>query len=427
MRLMNMLGWAGFAALFLPVFASCSHSPEGFCESWVEETCQAVTGCCDSDEKFDLEECRIALSSSCQQKVDVEKIHSGEHVFDQGAAKDCLGQIETCDDAAKVQKKTFEHDRACGLVITGFRPLGAACGSSDECQKAGEYATCYTGIAASGNGGICAAVVLDDKKTCSFSFDTNELHVCPDQTYCDLSDLKPNPSDPPSTRAFVYSAPCKSYPAAGEKCNNGVPCADGLYCKASGTGSVCTQRKAAGTSCTSQNECADGLSCLPDADGGVGTKCTKATNGLYCFTPPRCGDGNCDSNETPTSCPKDCGGGAVCGDGHCDLGETVACPQDCGTGAVCGDGQCDPGETVTCPQDCGGGTCTDSCAAAVTQGEKVCAGGAGETSYADLETCACGSCSSECAGFCAGGAIDSTCATCANTSCQAELTSCSNN
>jgi Zn-dependent metalloprotease len=65
---------------------------------------------------------------------------------------------------------------------------------------------------------------------------------------------------------------------------------------------------------------------------------------------PWCGDGTCNGDETPVSCPVDCGS---CGDGICAGDETpISCPVDCGS---CGDGICAGDETPeTCPADCGG-------------------------------------------------------------------------
>lgn len=77
-------------------------------------------------------------------------------------------------------------------------------------------------------------------------------------------------------------------------------------------------------------------------------------------TTPVCGDLKCDSAESCSTCPSDCGACTlVCGDLKCDsrLGEDCSlCPSDCGIcPAVCGDRVCekDKGETAeSCARDC---------------------------------------------------------------------------
>jgi MYXO-CTERM domain-containing protein len=75
-----------------------------------------------------------------------------------------------------------------------------------------------------------------------------------------------------------------------------------------------------------------------------------------------CGDDICQRpNENEENCPEDClpdpTDGGVCGNGVCDSNETPqTCPEDCG---VCGDGICSPGEEDSCPQDCSGVSASD--------------------------------------------------------------------
>jgi hypothetical protein len=92
-------------------------------------------------------------------------------------------------------------------------------------------------------------------------------------------------------------------------------------------------------------------------------KCDAARGETYewCSRDCRCGNGDCDANENPETCPNDC----LCGDGRCQqaYGETSeTCPGDCP--ATCGDGVCDKegGETpwsceVDCGDACGDGVC----------------------------------------------------------------------
>ena len=75
--------------------------------------------------------------------------------------------------------------------------------------------------------------------------------------------------------------------------------------------------------------------------------------------PPVCGDATCNGRETCSSCSTDCGVcPPVCGDASCNGSETCSsCPADCGVcppPPVCGDATCSGGETCSsCPADCG--------------------------------------------------------------------------
>jgi stigma-specific protein Stig1 len=123
-------------------------------------------------------------------------------------------------------------------------------------------------------------------------------------------------------------------------CTDGHVCMEGSCVCPSGQtecGGACVDTSSDEANCGScGHACASGETC----ESGV------------CTTPgPTCGDGQCDSGETPANCSQDCG---ACGNGVCDPGEM--CPQDCGHETNCSDGVDDDGDgKVDCDdEDCRG-------------------------------------------------------------------------
>ncbi|CAN5732055.1 hypothetical protein BH09MYX1_BH09MYX1_63790 [soil metagenome] len=148
-----------------------------------------------------------------------------------------------------------------------------------------------------------------------------------------------------------------------------------------------------------------------------------ADAGVDGFVPPKtCGDNVCQSTETCTNCPNDCGLCKTCGNGKCDASESCnSCPQDCDTCPACGDGFCKAGEDcTTCAPDCGkcaacgdgkcNGTtetcftCPDDCGKCVGCGDGTCKAG---------ESCA--SCPHDCG----------VCSVCGNAKCE-QFETCAN-
>jgi hypothetical protein len=103
--------------------------------------------------------------------------------------------------------------------------------------------------------------------------------------------------------------------------------------------------------CKGHKNCGDGSVAVPSEDPDGGMTCVAEPNG----------DGGDDGPHLP---PMDAHGdshadarvdgppGGFCGDGICNSGESCStCPTDCGS--CCGNGICDNGETCsTCPSDC---------------------------------------------------------------------------
>lgn len=348
------LGWMSgrlSAVVFAFGFLGCNQDPEDFCNSKVEEICKAVEGCCNSKSKFDMEDCRLSISQSCNGALDVEAVHAGDVVFDSGAASSCFPTIDSCDDITAQASPTDDQYKACNNMITGYRPAGAACGDSAQCAKdGGDFPVCYAGK-------LCAKGIVSQDE-CGFSLETNELRVCTQGKYCDVDDKTFAPKDPPTPQELEFSGACKDYPGKNGKClpdgMTPIACAEGYYCQfdlADPKASTCQALKSKGQECDGGN-CKSGLTCEYDNATMKQTCVAVETNGPYCFTPPTCGDNICnDPAEDSGNCPEDCGAAPGCGDGQCDFngGEPATCPEDC-----CGDGFCDPGETAQiCAADCG--------------------------------------------------------------------------
>lgn len=310
--------------------ASCSSSdPEDFCASRVADTCKALSGCCGAGAKFDQEGCEIEASAQCQKSFPVEGVHAGEYVFDEGAASTCLGSVSTCEEATSPKAPTKDQLKACGNMITGFRPVGSACDSSAECEKAGgDFPVCY-------DGKLCAKAILSEDE-CGFSFDKNELKECLPGMYCDVPETSPGSSDGLTKDQLEFTGTCKPPLGKGQPCfSNGrlLPCQDGLYCdteNGSIEASVCAAQVGEGQPCFSGEECASGLYCGFD-EAGPGPVCTSLSgaSGLFCVETGKCGNGVCEApTESNVSCPQDCSD--QCGDGICEQGETPdTCAIDC--------------------------------------------------------------------------------------------------
>lgn len=133
------------------------------------------------------------------------------------------------------------------------------------------------------------------------------------------------------------------------------------------------QQPETSAACRSSSECNDGNVCTEDTCANPGTAQARCDN--FPITGCMGGDGCCPSScysRTDSDCK------AVCDNGYCESGETCSnCPEDCGTcGPVCGNNQCESGESCqNCPADCG------SCAG-------VCGNGTCEPDYGEtLQNC----------------------------------------
>jgi hypothetical protein len=152
-------------------------------------------------------------------------------------------------------------------------------------------------------------------------------------------------------------------------------------------------------------DCADDDCCLESWIGDGWPDCEDQAEGcdLTCYdndggdcgdSSSYCGDGTCDSDESSSNCPDDCGGGSNCG-----TGEIEDCNGNCAPEQWIGDGYCDDGTYshngtpiyFNCSEfnnddgDCGGGSncgsgevgdCNGNCAPEQWIGDGYCDDGA---------------------------------------------------
>lgn len=206
---------------------------------------------------------------------------------------------------------------------------------------------------------------------------------------------------------------CNPTPYPGVCVPNGPPpttCPDGA-CNGGETCSSCAQDCGScppfvigdGTRTPVYESCGNSPSDCPCWDPANPVCNTNQGNGVCVPTPPSCGDGQCNGNESCSTCSADCGAcGPVCGDGNCVSGESCSsCSADCGNCSpyTVGDGACTPGyeSCGNSPDDCpcwdpnnpvcdtnqwpgvcvpgggggGGGTCYDTCQEEVCDTETV--------------------------------------------------------
>ncbi len=127
----------------------------------------------------------------------------------------------------------------------------------------------------------------------------------------------------------------------------------------------------------------------PSGPGGLAGVGPLLNQGGYC------GDGFCDSSESCSKCPTDCGKCQnTCGNGTCDPEETCAsctadcCPNtnkcsDCNNDGVCNSPQECTSNCGDCPSPCGDGICAahevdsccgagNDCTVAITCGDGIC-------------------------------------------------------
>ena len=229
---------------------------------------------------------------------------------------------------------------ACGGGSGCWEGPGPICGdgacNGDEnpetCPQDCEAPGCPQGMVEACQGDACIPV------------DAIGNGACDDALFCEAYQFDGGDCDDPGPLACLLDncdvGNCQDFGG----CNAGLECIAGCETEACADECVASAPGPAQTLLGNVVVCAVGAGCLEGTPG------------------PVCGDGQCEPDETPQSCPDDCDTGPECGDGVCEGDETPqSCPQDCDTGVQCGDGF-----TATC-----NGT---ACAPAEWIGNNVCNG-----------------------------------------------------
>jgi hypothetical protein len=320
----------------------------GFCDSRTNlcASPKAMGEICDSDGQCRSLNCtQTSFSSSsrtCQVRCDdTTPCPSGQV---------CAGVFDYCT-VPQPTGGTCQEDGDCasghcGRNETCIDPpkIGGTCGDSSDCFPIGY---CYSGTcqrqkspgAACDAYDSCLAPYICLTGTCTLLNLTCKpapagsqcalLHVCDDQSYCDLGS----------------NFTCKPRVGAGAMCGSDGQCEKTLYCLQG----MCVTRLPAGSACTANPQCQDGNYCVMASSSSTGT-CTAAPAGQPCddFDAPcpdgwLCPDRVCVAGtaQKGQSCSFDvgCVAGLYCNGGMCQERQPIG--QQCFDDNACLSGHCD--------------------------------------------------------------------------------------
>ncbi|MBI2394510.1 MAG: SUMF1/EgtB/PvdO family nonheme iron enzyme [Deltaproteobacteria bacterium] len=258
-----------------------------------------------------------------------------------------------------VSLSSAAFDSAGDVVVVGSlsAPFDFGGGAVGRSGTAGLFAVKYT--AGSGahvwsrafGGGYVADVAVDRRPGASALV----LHGWSQSSSVDF-DVYGGPI--PASRYFLARLP--DPPSCTPDCAGRTCGSDGC----GGTCGACTGTGTCGGTCTSAGTCSYPASTVGCSDGNACTsgdhcdgagRCVVATSITTCSqSSDACCPGGCTASSDT-----DCG---YCGDAICSCSEASSgsCPGDCRktgkSGFSCGNARCETGETATsCPADCGGG------------------------------------------------------------------------
>ena len=266
-------------------------------------------------------------------------------IFHPDNAAECLDAVKHAPCDAVQAAEDFR--RHCSGVVTAGVATGGTCWGDGECvggrcidPDCGGTCTAFAFP-----GGACVPTGGAPEMSCDPS-----VQFCSPQGTCYRKETKGGPcaADDECLFALVCAAgKCDDPPRVtrGHACDGTLPCADGLYCDASG---ICLPLASAGQPCAQPDACEAGATCLDgacapwlDAGGACVPGPTSQAGG--CPATQSCSGGQCSTLSAIKSGPlaqcttdDDCADGLYCATGN-------YCYYVGGVNAAClSDRECDP-------------------------------------------------------------------------------------
>jgi hypothetical protein len=203
---------------------------EAFPDSFANASCDNLGKCCQAAAlPFDLETCKAEGRDYAMMLLEYGTPRTK---YDATAAGRCIAAIARVEQSCESDPSGVV-DKACGSLLVGIQPLGAACNDPLDCaQPASGTVTCGPGTCVvdptapvhSKVGEPCVATCHDGTAECSGAAGAGFCHT-EDGLWCDLT-----------------TASCKTQLANGEPCQSSDSCSGGscMPANSAASTSVCS-------------------------------------------------------------------------------------------------------------------------------------------------------------------------------------------
>jgi hypothetical protein len=281
----------------------------------------------------------VAEGRRLKAVLEYESAAAGKNVYitiDEGGEEDIVWQAP---DDSNYSAEGVSKTGALLLDFVYTERVAAACSNNAGCD----------------DGNILTTDICMNAGTTEAYCTSTPTEICDIKCY---SDAGCDDQNPLTTDNCVNSGGCNSYCSneactvscySGAECDDGNPLTADSCIDAGRCGSVCSNIHCE-PMCSSNSDCDDNDASTTDVCAGSG-RCTA-----ICVSMPACGDGTCSTgeNETPCSCPQDCGScyeklTGTCRERNC-IGKSCRATITLG---CCGNGICELNEDYSnCSEDC---------------------------------------------------------------------------